>query len=279
MPTFHVHSGRRSDQRAGLQDVDRRSASVPPLEDGPCISRAEVAESGTSIDIQAHISRAGDGDVRHPLYEAANSMLARYRGFCSLNAWGLKIAKRRGHKRACVAVACELTVIMHAMWRDGSEFRFKEPKAQASGSTTATPKLIGVAAQRTNDGACHAAQRRLGSQGIRVSGDGSDPGQGRREARYLVCGAGDRDHARMSVDEAPRSRCGHVPRHGNGAGEHGGVHGASELRVRYGLRWPIQLWRRHARVLAGLCMLKRWRSSWPANGDQVAQLGGQDKAN
>jgi transposase len=103
-------------------------------------------QSGTSIDIQGHISRAGDGDVRHPLYEAANVMLTRYRGFCSLRAWGLKIAKTRGHKRACVAVARKLAVIMHAMWRDGSEFRFKEPKAQASGSTTVTPKLIGAAA-------------------------------------------------------------------------------------------------------------------------------------
>jgi hypothetical protein len=45
-----------------------------------------------------------------------------------------------------VALARKLAVIMHAMWRDGSEFRFKEPKAQASGSTTATPKLIGVTA-------------------------------------------------------------------------------------------------------------------------------------
>jgi transposase len=46
-----------------------------------------------------------------------------------------------------VAVARKLAVIMHAMWRDGSEFRFKEPKAQASGSsTTGTPKLIGAAA-------------------------------------------------------------------------------------------------------------------------------------
>jgi transposase len=77
---------------------------------------------------------------------AANGMLTRYRGFCSLKAWGLKIAKTRGHKRACVAVARKLAVIMHAMGRDGSGFRFKEPKAQASGSTTATPKLIGVTA-------------------------------------------------------------------------------------------------------------------------------------
>jgi len=45
----------------------------------------------------------------------------------------------------------------------------------------------------------------------------------------LSVGRHDRDHARLSVDDAPRSRCGHVPRYGNGSGEHGGVHGASEL--------------------------------------------------
>jgi transposase len=99
-------------------------------------------QSGTSIDVQGHISRAGDGEVRHPLYEAANIMLTRYRSSCSLKAWGLKIARKRGHKRACVAVARKLTVIMHAMWRDGSEFRMKEPKPTA----TPAPQLIGVAA-------------------------------------------------------------------------------------------------------------------------------------
>jgi len=103
-------------------------------------------QSGTSIDVQGHISKAGDGDVRHPLYEAANIMLTRYRGFCSLKAWGLKIAKKRGHKRACVAVARKLAVIMHAMWRDGSEFRFKEPKASTDRTAAAAPKLIGTAA-------------------------------------------------------------------------------------------------------------------------------------
>ena len=34
-------------------------------------------QSGTSIDVQGHISGAGDGEVRHPLYEAANIMLTR----------------------------------------------------------------------------------------------------------------------------------------------------------------------------------------------------------
>lgn len=99
-------------------------------------------QSGTSIDVSGHISKAGDGEVRHPLYEAANIMLTRFRGASSLKAWGLKLAKKRGHKRACVAVARKLAVIMRAMWRDGSEFRFKV--TAADGTVKAAPRLVAV---------------------------------------------------------------------------------------------------------------------------------------
>jgi hypothetical protein len=51
----------------------------------------------------------------------------------SLRAWGMQIAKRRGMARARVAVARKLTVILHRMWRDQTEFRFgKEPIATVS---------------------------------------------------------------------------------------------------------------------------------------------------
>jgi transposase len=107
-------------------------------------------QSGTSIDVKGRISKAGDGDVRHALYEAANIMLTCYADalprFQQFEGLGLKIAKARGHKRACVAVARKLPVIMFAMWRDGSEFSFKEPKEQAGRSATSIPKLIGVTA-------------------------------------------------------------------------------------------------------------------------------------
>ena len=57
-------------------------------------------------------------------------MLTRFRGFSSLKAWGLKIAKQRGHQRACVAVARRLAVIMHAMrgGGDGTSCRFQQPR-------------------------------------------------------------------------------------------------------------------------------------------------------
>lgn len=79
-------------------------------------------QSGTSIDIQGRISKAGDPDVRRALYEAATVMLKRFRGQDKVKTWGLKIAKRSCHHKAAVAVAVarKLAVIMHAMWIDGT---------------------------------------------------------------------------------------------------------------------------------------------------------------
>ena len=57
------------------------------------------------------------------LYVAAHSLLSRSATWSSLKAWGVRLAKTRGHRRAVVAVARKLAVIMHKMWIDGTEFR------------------------------------------------------------------------------------------------------------------------------------------------------------
>jgi transposase len=49
-----------------------------------------------------------------------------------LKAWGMKIARHRGMKRAIVAVARRLAVIMHRMWVDGTEFRWSRKEAAAA---------------------------------------------------------------------------------------------------------------------------------------------------
>jgi transposase len=60
-------------------------------------------QTGDSIDIEGHISKCGDGEVRTALYEAASAMLVRSRKWCTLKVWGIKLAKKRGHKRAVAA--------------------------------------------------------------------------------------------------------------------------------------------------------------------------------
>lgn len=77
-------------------------------------------QSGSSIDVQGRISKAGDPDVRHALYEAANCMLHRYKRSDRIKAWGMKLAKSKCSNKACVAIARKLAVVMHAMWTDGT---------------------------------------------------------------------------------------------------------------------------------------------------------------
>jgi transposase len=80
-------------------------------------------------DNPGRISKAGDPDVRCALYVAAHSLLSRSAEWSTLKAWGVRLAKNRGHRRAVVAVARKLAVIMHKMWVDGTEFRWSAEPA------------------------------------------------------------------------------------------------------------------------------------------------------
>jgi transposase len=53
-------------------------------------------------------------------------MLTRVQGESELRRWGLALKKRLGFKRAAVALARKMAVIMHAMWKNGADF---DPKA------------------------------------------------------------------------------------------------------------------------------------------------------
>lgn len=77
----------------------------------------EVAWSG-------RISKHGDGLARQMLYEAANSLLSRVRKWSAPKAWAARLVKRVGAKKARVALARKLAVILHRMWLDGSDFRW-----------------------------------------------------------------------------------------------------------------------------------------------------------
>jgi transposase len=80
-------------------------------------------QSGES-DRTGAISRCGDEMMRVMLYEAAQSMLVVSTKWSWLKAWAMKIAKNRGMKKAIVALARRLAVIMHRIWVDGTEFRW-----------------------------------------------------------------------------------------------------------------------------------------------------------
>jgi transposase len=83
------------------------------------------------MDNPGRISRCGDSDVRSALYTAANALLTRSAKWSSLKAWGMKLAKTRGHRRAVIAVARKLAVILHRMWIDDTQFRWGTEAARS----------------------------------------------------------------------------------------------------------------------------------------------------
>jgi transposase len=81
------------------------------------------------VDYDGRVSKCGDALLRTMLYEAAHSLLIQSRKWSWLKAWGLRVAQRRGIRRAIVAVARRLAVVLHRMWVDGSEFRWSKDSA------------------------------------------------------------------------------------------------------------------------------------------------------
>src|SRR5207342_2032668 len=84
------------------------------------------------IDWSGRISRCGDEMMRVMLYEAAQVMLTRTNKWSWLKAWAVQIAKRRGMKKAIVALARRLAVIMHRIWVNGTEFCWTREQAVAA---------------------------------------------------------------------------------------------------------------------------------------------------
>jgi transposase len=75
------------------------------------------------MDNPGRISKAGDSTVRQALYGAAHALMTRSDAWSVLKAWGMRLAKTRGHRRAVIAVARKLAVILHRMWINDADFR------------------------------------------------------------------------------------------------------------------------------------------------------------
>lgn len=91
----------------------RRSRDV-----GPHFGLTPRKYQSGEIDVTGSISKVGDRMVRTALYEAASVMLTRPVRFSALKAWAMAVAKRRGTKKARVALARKLGIILHRMWVD-----------------------------------------------------------------------------------------------------------------------------------------------------------------
>jgi transposase len=112
--------------RSGVDDPSRfrRSRDV-----GPHFGLTPRKYQSGEIDVTGSISKVGDRMVRTALYEAASVMLTRTVRMSPLKSWAMGVAKRRGAKKARVALARKLGVVLHRMWVDGTSFRWTSETA------------------------------------------------------------------------------------------------------------------------------------------------------
>jgi transposase len=104
----------------------RKSKSV-----GAVFGLTSAKYQSGEVDRSGKISRCGDEMMRVMLYEAAQSML-RAKKWSWLKAWAMQLARRCGMKKAIVALARRLAVIMHRIWIDGTEFRWTREACAAA---------------------------------------------------------------------------------------------------------------------------------------------------
>ena len=117
----------RSEFRTGLYPLAAVRCIVAERLAGPAVFLfAEFAggfgRSGTGSHRRA---RARELTVR----ELALALLTRSKKYSGIRVWGLGIAKRRGLRRAAVAVARKLAVLMRRIWADGTEYRWQREAA------------------------------------------------------------------------------------------------------------------------------------------------------
>jgi Transposase IS116/IS110/IS902 family len=90
----------------------RRSRSV-----GAYVGLTTRRHASGEVDWSGRISKCGDAMLRMYLFEAAGVLLTRVPKWSVLKAWGTRLAKRNGLRKAKVAVARKLAVILHRMGR------------------------------------------------------------------------------------------------------------------------------------------------------------------
>ncbi len=76
------------------------------------------------IDRSGRISKCGDADMRRLLVSAAATLITQVRRFSPLKSWAVRLSGRKGFKKAAVAAARKIAVILHAIWRDETEFNW-----------------------------------------------------------------------------------------------------------------------------------------------------------
>ncbi len=119
---------------SAIDDPSRFSSSKRV---GPHFGLTPRKYQSGETDVTGRITKIGDSGVRAALYEAANVILTRPVKGAGLKSWAMKLAKRAGMKKAKVALARKLAVILHRMWADETAFDTKRAAFAAPAAAAA----------------------------------------------------------------------------------------------------------------------------------------------
>ena len=75
-------------------------------------------------DWSGRVSKCGDAQMRGLLFEAATCLIRQVKRFSALKSWAVRLAGRKGFKKATVATARKIAVLMLTLWKDGTEFQW-----------------------------------------------------------------------------------------------------------------------------------------------------------
>ena len=129
--TVHDSARRRSNHGPLFPCDNRRPHSLQEVEKRRSLYRTDDPTIRVRRDrLDWPISKCGDKLLRSYLYEAANVLLTRVAKWSTLKAWGIRLAKRSGLRKAKVAVARKLAVILHRMWIEGTEFNWSSKEGR-----------------------------------------------------------------------------------------------------------------------------------------------------
>jgi len=113
----------------------QRSRSV-----GAYLGMTPTQYSSGETQRQGRISKCGSRELRHLLMEAGFVVLTRSTRWSKLKAWGMKLMRKHGIKKAALAVGRKLAVIMHRMMITGEEFIYGEPKTESKNKISSIEK-------------------------------------------------------------------------------------------------------------------------------------------
>ena len=70
------------------------------------------------------MSKCGDGAMRGLLFEAASCLIRQVKRFSPLKSWSVRLAGRRGFRKAAVATARKIAVMMRTLWKNETEYQW-----------------------------------------------------------------------------------------------------------------------------------------------------------